>query len=248
MAITAAGVATGAKVQGSSTVSASSVSLTSGQLLLVWLFRWNSTTSTAPVAGDLTKASGTATLGTITMDKQVTMDNGGSMYDQAALFSAVVTGSGTAVMQISNGNSGAYQCIAVEAFNPDSGKTWGSSRVDGTPASNTDPGETWTSFSTGNVTTTGAGIIAACIQVDSGDDGTITEDGAFSLVYESQTGSTDDTGSAIHRIVSTGTTDSGDWTLSFSVKYGLCGVAVAYKQEASGSFQPAWATGATQCS
>jgi hypothetical protein len=175
------------------------------------------------VVGDCTQTAGTATLGTIALDKT----NGGadgSVYGYAGVWSAIVTGSGTLTMQVGGAVAGSYLLIATEAFNG----SWDAARVE---ASNGTDSDTSSPVSTGDATSAGAGLFVGAMQNSSASASTITQDAAFTLIYENETG-TDDNGSAIYRIVGTGTTDAAEWT-STSLSVGFASLVV-YKEAAGG--------------
>jgi hypothetical protein len=84
----------------------------------------------------------------------------------------------------------------------------------------TEAGTSSTTPTTNNVTTTvNDSIFIANLAHDSGDY-TITEDSAFTLIFEEETQSSQMPISVIYRIVDTTVTESGSWTLSSSVTYG----------------------------
>lgn len=235
MTITAAALAGGNFGDNATSATRSIGSVTAGQLVLVWGMKY-SPSSDAFVAGDCTKSAGTATIGTPTLDRQDGGDMGNGAYGYSGLWSVIVTGSGTLTMQVGGAATGSYLLIAAEAFNG----SWDSSRVDGTPTGNLDIGNSISSMSTGNITTTGAALIAACVAINNNSAATITPDGAFTTVYEQET--VDHAlGSAIYRIVSSGTTDAGDWTftaLDGSAGNGAAASIVAYKEAASINMPP----------
>lgn len=229
MTITAAGLAGGAPGNNTTSVSHSVGSVTAGQLVVICGMKY-SPSADPFVAADCTKSAGTATLGTISLDKTNGGADGVGAFGYTGIWSAIVTGSGTLTMQVGGAVAGSYLLIAAEAFNGN----WDGTRVEATAGTDQD---TTSPVSTGNATSAGAALFVGAMQNNAAAASTITHDAAFSLIYENET-STDDNGSAIYRIVSTGTTDSGDWT-STALNAGMASLVV-YKEAAAApkSFLP----------
>lgn len=229
MAITAAGLAGGAKANNTTSVSRSVGSVTAGQLVIIMGMKY-SPGSDVFVAGDCTQTAGTATISTPTLDAIYGGDDGsGTDYNYTGIWSCLVTGSGTLTMQVGGALAGSYLLIGVEAFNPDSGFAWDAARLEDENGGNFQT-NSLASTDTGNGTSAGAAVFAACMNLSS-SNGAITEDGAFTLIFENH--DADDNGSSIYRIVSTGTTDSGTWSHSTSNTGSAAALAV-YKQTAAG--------------
>ncbi len=228
LAASAAGLAGGNFGNNTTSVTRSMGSVTAGQLVVVYGMKF-SPTADAFVAGDVTKSAGTATIGTVSLDRTNGGDDGtATAYAYAGIWSAIVTGSGTLTMQVGGAAAGSYILIAAEAFNG----SWDASRVEAVNGSLVTTNST-SSTSTGNVTSAGAAVMAAAIQLNTNAATTITPDAAFTTVYENETG-TDDNGSAIYRIVGSGTTDAGDWTHGTNHN-GTASAIVAYKEVAGSS-------------
>jgi hypothetical protein len=236
MSITAAGVAAGNNGNNTTSVALSAdISVTAGQMIVVCGMKYTPGGSDSFAAGDCSKSSGTATIGTVSQDVQTfAEDTPGSLaYMASAIWSAIVTASGTLRMQITDATSGAYILIGVEAFNPGSGRQWGSSRVEDTASANITANNTTPSVS-GDVDTAGEAVIVGAMQVNSSAAATLTPDAAFTTIYENET-STDDNGACAYRIVSTATTDQAEWAISSGGSWsGSAICAVAYKTESSG--------------
>src|SRR5688572_25975197 len=80
--------------------------VTAGSLIVVGGKKFSPSTD-AFVAGDCTKSAGTATIDTVTLDRGHNLDMaGGSGWGSAALWSAIVTGSGTLTMQVGGALAG----------------------------------------------------------------------------------------------------------------------------------------------
>lgn len=237
MTITAAGVAAG--YFGDNATSATlnaDINVTAGQLLVVWGMKY-SPSADAFVAGDCTKSSGTATIGTVSLDRQDGADMGGGAYAYSGIWSTIVSGTGTLRMSVGGAAAGSYLVIGVEAFNG----SWDASRADGTATGSTNTGDSITSMSSGNITTTGAGLIVGCLAINNGAATTLTPDAAFTTAHEQEDGTTHAIGSGIYRIVSSGTTDAADWTftaLDGSLGNGAAASVAAYKESGNVSVTP----------
>jgi hypothetical protein len=187
-------------------------------------------TSDVFLAADCTKSAGTATIGTVTLDKQYQITNGASSFIALGIWSCLVTAGGTLTMQIAGMPSGSYGAVFTDEYTG----SFDSSRVDGTPAQGGSYTASQTAASSGNVTTAGAGLIFGVLGMDtSANPFSMTEDGAFSPVASETNGSSHMVGAAIRRIVTTGTTDAADWVIGSS-NAGWAAIAVAYKEVAGG--------------
>jgi len=223
MAITAAGLAGGNFANSATAVTRNMGSVTAGQLVVVAGGKYSPSLD-AFVAGDCTQSAGTATLGAFTLDRTNGGDAGaGSAFNHTAIWSAIVTGSGTCTVQVGGAVAGSFLICGAEAFNG----TWNSTRVEAVNGQLLTTDGT-ASSTTGNVTSAGAALMFAAIDLDNTAATTITPDGAFTTVYENETG-TDNNGSVVYRLVSSGTTDAGDWTHGTTHNGTSCCI-VAYRE------------------
>lgn len=231
MTITAASLAGGASGNNTTSVSRSMGSVTAGQLVVVWGMKY-SPSADAFAAGDCTQSAGTATIGAVSLDRSDGGDDnppGAANFMYSGVWSCIVTGSGTLTMQVGGAVAGSYLLIGAEAFNG----SWDASRVEAVNGATVTTNDQLTP-GTGNGTSAGAALFAAALQANTSDASTITPDAAFTTAYENETG-TDDNGSAIYRIVGSGTTDAGDWTLSTAgTVNGTAQSLVVYKEAAGG--------------
>jgi len=204
MTITAAALAGGNNGNNTTSVSRSMGSVTAGQLVVVWGMRF-SPSNDRYQQSDCTQLAGTAALTPFVMHRQ---DGGwdGEFYSDSAIWSAIVTTSGTLTVQTAGAPSASYLLIAAEAFNG----SWDAERFVA-HAGQLLPTNTTSSSSTGPATAQHAALFCAALQLDATGATAFTADGNFTLVYENET-ATDDNGSAIYRITSSGLTDAGDWT------------------------------------
>lgn len=181
------------------------------------------------VAGDLTKSAGTATLDTIRLVQQRSQD----MVEQGyfvsnAIWCAKVTGSGSLTLQASGSTAGAFWLAA-------SGEISSTIGFDSNPIETQNGNGTGTDSSspatTGNGTSAGGAYFIAMLGIGSPGAVTITLGGSFATAYNESSGS-HMVGEASDRIVSSGTTDQGSWTLS-GTSDGWCAVLGVIKESAS---------------
>ena len=190
------------------------------------------TVSDAFVAGDVTQSAGTAVLGTISLDAATEFETSEEPWIRIGIWSAIVTTGGSLTMQLGANGSDADTMIAGHEFTG----SWDGTRVEDTSTTtddtnNVDP-------TTGNATSVGAALFIAGFMAASPNAISPTEDAAFSLIGEINIAPGDGNagGSAIYRIVSSGTTDAGDWTMGNSI--GRSSALVVYKEAAGGAANP----------
>jgi hypothetical protein len=182
--------------------------VTAGNLVIISASMFE-TSAAAFVAGDCTKASGTATLGTISLDKQITGTN-----IAAGIWSAIVTGTGSLTMQV-GGASGDYWVVSHAEFASTLG--WDSSRVHD---SKTGSGNSTTHL-TASMSSTGAAIFYGQSALEGvGEDPTAPQSG-YTLIFEEENGGLHQVGSSEYKIVSSSnsdtTGDNGTGALPFVV-------------------------------
>lgn len=206
-----------------------------GSLIVVKAAKF-SPSSDAFVSGDCTQSAGTATLSAFTFDRSRNQAQGvGGGHAAVATWSAIVTGAGSCTIQVAGAVSGSYLLLATAEF----GGSWDSSRVETGNDNGASLAATTgaTSADSGSVTSAGAALFISGLQVNASTDSVITEDASFTLIYENQTG-TDDNGSFCYRIVSSGTTDTCNY--SYTPQSGGTTTAwasdiVVYKEVAGGA-------------
>lgn len=239
MTITAAGLAGGDFLNNSAgPITFSLGSVTAGQMIWVAAGKY-SPSADAFAAGDCTKNAGTATIGAITLDNSAGGSTGGAAYSYTGQWSCLVTGTGTLTMQVSSGASGSYWLIAAEAFNG----SWDANRVEHAPTGVLNTDDLLASLGTGNGTSAGAALFCGGISINTNETTTLTADGAFTVAYEHEAGTSDGVGSFAYRIVSTGTTDEGAWSWTPVLNGGANGEGasaclVVYKESSSQSNAP----------
>ena len=205
-----------------------SSNVTSGNLLVIVAGAYRA--GTPPHAfslGDLTKSSGTATLGTAQLDIQHARSTG-SNEGRVAIWSIPVTGTGSLTLSLAV-NAGDYANIAAGEF---SGADTSSGRLD-TSLGNDGPG-TGTGCVIGDMTSAGAGVFVGGLTAYTSQTTSWTPDGAFSTLWNEGNVAYNAT-AAIYRIVSSATTDSVD--ASNSPGYdspGWAGASAVYKAASGG--------------
>lgn len=197
--------------------------LTAGRMIVVVGWMWNNGSAFGPFAsGDCTKTAGTATLDTITLATQRRRTTSGAFQINVGIWSALVTGSGSCTMQIGTFPAGSFSAIALMEVSTDVG--WDSGRLE---ASSSNDGSSTTPDS-GNATSAGGALFVGGQVANFGTNSAITPDGAFSTCFESENGTAHQPGSAIYRVVSSGTTDSASWTNAANDQWGA--IVAAFKE------------------
>ena len=179
------------------------------------------------VAGDCVKSAGTATIGTITLDKTVkNLDTGAPLLIYVAVFSAVVTGSGSLTFTISAPISG--HTIYWNTSYLEIAATGGTVNVD-----NTNSGSgTGTAPSAGAITPSAyQSVIAAGLGISAtAANETLTVGGSFTLIDEEKNASLHMCGSAVQRNIASGSA-TASWTTN---NWPWAAAAVAYIEPAAG--------------
>ena len=205
--------------------------VTSGNKAVIACFR-SAGASDPFVAGDCTKTAGTSTIGTVELLEQREIQyeaHAGRMI--VGLWAVDVTGTGSLTMTVAGAANNYFGVAGIE-LNASAG--WDAGYLEDTAPNSTASDNT--NGSTGNAVSAGAAIFIGVLST-SNDGGapqpmTLTEDGAFTLAFEEGDESAHAAGSVIYRIVSTGTTDSADWTISGNLGW-ACALAVL--KEAAGA-------------
>lgn len=224
--------AVGAQAGGTTTDSASATTrafpsnVTAGNMIVVVACK--DAAGSAFVAGDCTKSAGTATIGTISLDKELRIDLGGASGDEVAvgIWSCLVTGSGSCTMRV-GGASGTYWVLGTMEFSSDVG--FDASRLEAS-SSGSSTTDNVLAASSGNGTSAGKAVFVGVMVSNGSATVTITPDAAFTQVYEEQNGSLHLMGSVIRQIVAAGTTDAAEWTLTESGQRGYAAALAVYKE------------------
>lgn len=160
------------------------------------------------VVGDVSLSAGTATVGAWSLDVQI--DENAGFFPDVAIYSNIVTGTGSATFTVGGAPASTYFNIAIGEYNSSTG--WNASRLEATSTGTS----TGTAVDSGNGTSAGVGLFVGGVTTDAQVVVTIAEDGAFTVIDEEEDGSAHCPASAIRRIVTSGTTDSASWTLGAS--------------------------------
>lgn len=196
---------------GTTSDSATSISLayvsnvTNGNLLVIGLGEWTSTTNRPAVVGDITQSAGTATLGAFTLDVQNTYQYVTNNFINVMQFSVPVTGTGSCTIQVANMPAGSFSTMSIMEW---SGVDTSISRVARTADG---VGQNSTVMTTDVANCDGTAVFIGTVHLPAAADDVITEGVDYTLVYENE--------SAAHEVLSTEyrsvtavTTDAADWT------------------------------------
>lgn len=206
-----------------------SSNVTSGNRVVITAVKgYTDSTHTAFVAGACTKNAGTATIGSVTLDKTTSILAPGPLYIDVGIWSADVTGSGSLTMQVTDGTSLASSLFWVMSA-AEVHSNEGSMTVDQTNSATNTTGAP----DSGSVTPTNfdAVLFGVC-GTDQGTNTAYTQDGAFTSIYEEPDGTSHQTGESIYRIMTSGS-DSASWTAPNAQQWGAA--VVAYREPAAGS-------------
>jgi len=229
IALSSSGSNTGAT---SSTVS--SLTLTAGQMVVA-VVALAYTSSQTPSSSDLTLDAGSATIGTPTLDKYIVFDSGNSSYYLGlAVFSVLVTGSGSAAIKVTPTGSSVVMANHVSIWNG----TWDSSRVENAPTIASSATDNQQSFASASATSAGAALFLSGLSVLQTVNNTLTKDAAYTLLTSYQDGTTVMCGGAAYHLAGSGTTEAATWTASAASNYGWASGLVVYKEVGGGGSSP----------
>lgn len=200
--------------------------VTAGNRLIVIVSRFTVATTDPFVAGDLTKTAGTATIGTVALDAEDTNSTDASNQVNVGIFSVAVTGTGSLTLGVA-GNTGNYWWINVTEW---------SGLADAAAEDSAVATGTSTAASSGDATTAGAGLFIAAVASNAPEAVTLTKDAAFTDLHEEEDGSAHAVGASAYRIVASGTTDAGTFTLGASHEWAAA--IAAYDAEGEALPQP----------
>jgi hypothetical protein len=202
--------------------------VTNGNKLIIGVTMYDDAAIPTITSSWLTKTAGTSTIGTIALDRVVQSFNvEDTEYIATAIYSCNVTGTGSLTLTIDAVSPNTlYWFMAASEFSPTG--TWESAVTAVNSA--TQATNNTTAVVSGDVATTGAGVIYGVLApYASANPFTMTEDGAFTLAAQETNFSANMGGELIYRTVSSGTTDSADWTIG-STNGGFVVAAAAYSE------------------
>jgi len=165
------------------------------------------------VVGDYSKSAGTSTIDTIVLDDAQDWNNGSGSYQQISIVSFLCTGTGSITMSGTVSGSPIKMGMAILSYSSDA-DGWDSDRLEDTASVGTSSG---TSNTTGNATSAGDAVFVSALTILSNSDPTPAAGSAFTELVDNQLAGA---GARMQlsvqdQIVTSGTTDAGDWD-SFS--------------------------------
>jgi hypothetical protein len=183
--------------------------VTSGNKIVVCAWKFDATSGF--VAGDCTKSSGTATIGSITLDSSATYN----AQRRAGVWSATVTGTGSLTIQVAIGSAGAISAGIAEL----------SSTLGFISLSSANNNAATGAPGCGSLTSVGGAAFICAAQIQGGPV-TITAGTNYTNIFEEEDQGSANyaTGSSIYRIVSGLTTDSPTWSAPTTVQWAAAGV------------------------
>jgi len=199
--------------------------VTSGNLLIIKAVKF-SPSDDEFVAGDCTKTSGTATVGTVTRDASVSFDNG-SGFQHAAIWSVPVTGNGSCGLTVGGALSGSFLVLSIEEWE---GLDAGDSRMEDFDSGSAATGAPATAAATSAGVAMFAGIVATNTSVFTPH----TPGADYTTSFEAEDGANTMTGSSTYRVVASGTTDAADWTAPSAVDWAA--VVAVYKAASASAY------------
>jgi hypothetical protein len=204
-------------VDNAATIADSTASnVTSGNLVVFAVFGF-STVAPAFVSGDVTQTAGTATVTDIRLDRTQEWEESTNNWLSVAIFSAVVTGSGTLTLSCALPTGSYYSSTLCEYSTSGSWPT-SAARVADTDGQNQTTATTaWT---TPDVTSSGEALFVGGVCSNSSTNPTTyTPDAAWTEIIEETEGGADQPGTVIRSIVTSGTTDAASGTCSQTVQH-----------------------------
>ncbi len=209
---------------------ATASNVTAGNLLVIAVSCFKESND-AFVVGDISQSAGTATVGSFSLDVQRNYNYTGAAYLDSAIFSVLVTGTGSCTITVGGAPTGSYWNVAVGEFSSDVG--WGADRLE-----DSDFGENTTGApATGDGTSAGHAVFIGALTTGTSGVTTHTQDAAFTLIDEEEDGLNHATGGGIYRIVTGGTTDAASWTAPTTVAWSAA--LAVYKETAAGGGEDA---------
>lgn len=195
-------------------------SVTSGNLLVLTMARGSAGGSDPMAVGDISQSAGTATLGSFQLDRGHEQAIGGSNYQNVAIYSVPVTGTGSCTLSVGGGAGADYWGVAVQEY---SGADTSASRVN---AVNSGVG-TSTTVVSGTAATGGDGLLVGAATLWGSSSISITPQAAWAQVAEEEDGSLWQMFASADQSVASDTTDEAEWTLGSSLQFAAA--VVAYK-------------------
>lgn len=209
-----------------------------GQLVNITLAGWNDTTNPTITAGFLTKTAGTATIGTVTLDRTNSGNNGDGSFSWNAQWSFVVTSGGTLTVTAAGfPSSGGGSSLAISHAGAETTLSWAddSSRVEDANGQHTAT-DGASALSSGDATSAGEAWFVGGLTLNNGAAVTVTTPSGFSAITDNgANGASVEVLAHADDIVTTGTTQAAAWTFSAldGASYnGQAATVVVYKEAA----------------
>lgn len=205
-----------------------------GRMVVVTCAVWDNGGAFGPfVAGNCTKTGGSSTIGAISLDVEEQRNTGGAFDLSVGIWSCLVTGAGNLSFTVGTFPAGSFAWCAATEVAADNG--WDASRLEDTSvgAGNS------TTPDTGDGSSADDALFFGAFVGNWSTNSSITPDGAFTTLFESEDGTAHQPGSAIYRVVTSATTDSASWTDAAS-EHWAAALAVYKEQAAAGAGGLAW--------
>lgn len=201
--------------------SAGTITVSAGELIVVPFARY-SPSSDPIVVGDISN-SGTATLGSWSLDRAESgTTDGGSSYAAAAVFSAIVTSGGTLAVSIGGNPATTYAHGGIISVPGD----WDASRLETSAGQIVSSGTT--SVSTGSMSSAGIALFVGACQINT----SVGSVGASTSATDIYRALSPDTGASAYRISTGALSYAFTWTTDINAVFGAAGVV--YKEAGGG--------------
>jgi hypothetical protein len=181
-------------------------SVTAGSLLVITGNKFSPSNGAFTLVS-LVKTAGTATLGTITLDSSTNWADSGS-YASTAIWSVIVTGSGTLTMQVEGMPGGSYILINISEWEG----SWDASRVETSGNTTTSLVASSGTVNGNSLTSAGPALFISTIQINDSTAITLSNGNNFVKLYE-QTIVDHDNGNTAYKIATAGMTTNSSWTM-----------------------------------
>jgi hypothetical protein len=201
-----------------------------GSLLTVIVANVTTGADSPVIAGQLAKSAGTATVGTITMDKAEGTLLSGVYPMNVGIFSCIVTGAGSLTLTYTASSSQLGLYIAINEFTG----SWDGSRVEATSSAD----GASTAPSAGTLTSAGAALFVDGFALGNGSPVTVTEDGTFTLIASDGGGAANVAAGAEFYVSGSGASGTPTWTTTGSGAWSAVGVVYKEAAAAAQSLSP----------
>lgn len=219
-----AGGASGAV--GSSPSKAFAGNVTAGNLIVVCGIAYAQHSSTGLAVGDCTKSAGTATIGTIALNSNITYKYDSTNYMSVAIWSVPVTGTGSCTMQVTSYTSW-YVDMSINEYT----SSLGSNKLT-LNDHRTGSGASGAPATASGSSTANAVFCGATSNSGASNPITCTPGATYTQVYEEEDGADYESGNIEDKIVTGATSSTADWTAPTTYPWAA---ALAVYQEPAGA-------------